>query len=156
MCCKSFWKKVVPFALTLLVSVFAVNVFQEVGYTNKNLANFSAEKNYLENKTENSYGIETEPEVSVRSGTNSLKFLEKPAARYTNLARENNINGTVRMKVVFLANGEIGEIKVIQGLEFGLTNQAAESAKQIKFEPATQNGKPINVVKIIEYNFNIY
>ncbi len=156
MCCKSFWKKVIPFGLTLLVSIFAVNVFQEIGYTNKNLANFPAEKNYLENKTENNYGIETEPEVSVRSGTNSLKFLEKPISRYTNLARENNITGTVRLKVVFLANGKIGEIKVIQGLEFGLTNQAVESAKQIKFEPATQNGKPINVVKIIEYNFNIY
>jgi TonB family protein len=158
MCCKSFWTKIVPFGLALLMSIFITDIFQETSYTEKKLVvpAVKTEENYSGNRIGTNYEIESNPEILVRSGTNSLKFLEKPLARYTNLARENNITGTVRLKVVFLANGKIGEIKVIQGLEFGLTNKAVESAKQIKFEPATRNGKPINVVKIIEYNFNIY
>ncbi len=158
MCCKSFWTRIIPFGLALLMSIFITDIFQEISYTDKNLVipTVKTEESYSGNGIGSNYEIESNPEILVRSGTNPLRLLEKPLARYTNLARENNITGTVRLKVVFLANGKIGEIKVIQGLEFGLTNNAVESAKKIKFEPATQNGKPINVVKIIEYNLNIY
>jgi len=38
----------------------------------------------------------------------------------------------------------------------GLTEQAIAAARQIKFVPATRDGQPITVTKIIEYNFSIY
>jgi hypothetical protein len=66
------------------------------------------------------------------------------------------VQGVVKLNVVFLANGKIGSISPINNLPFGLTEQAIESAKKMKFEPATRRGIPITVSKVVEYSFTIY
>ncbi len=86
----------------------------------------------------------------------SLKILSKPAPGYTKEARTNNVQGIVRLRVTFLANGSIGSITPVQGLPNGLTEKAIAAARQIKFEPAMKNGKPISVTKLFEYSFVIY
>jgi TonB family protein len=62
----------------------------------------------------------------------------------------------VVLRVTFLDSGEIGRISVISGLGNGLTEQAVEAAKKIKFEPATKDGKSVSVTKPVEYLFTIY
>lgn len=86
----------------------------------------------------------------------NINFILKPKAVYTDAARQNQIQGTVRVKVTFLANGGIGSIDPTSNLPFGLTEQAISAASKIFFIPAKKQGKPINVVKIVEYNFAIY
>jgi TonB family protein len=94
--------------------------------------------------------------------TVAIKFKEKPTPSYTAEARKAGIEGTVRLKVVFLATGRVGSIVVASVSdeksfdEFGLTKQAIKAAKKIRFEPARRDGVPINVVKIIEYSFSTY
>lgn len=85
-----------------------------------------------------------------------LKILSKPRVSYTELARQYMITGKVRLRVTFLQNGQIGDVVPLSRLPFGLTRNAVEVARQIRFEPATRNGLPYAVRKIIEYNFNIY
>lgn len=90
-----------------------------------------------------------------------LKILSKPAANYTDAARTNNIQGSVLVKVTFLANGKIGKVSDVpknnENLrKFGLVNAAMEAARKIKFEPVMKNGKPVKVVKMLEYNFTLY
>ncbi|MDQ4121318.1 MAG: energy transducer TonB [Acidobacteriota bacterium] len=64
------------------------------------------------------------------------------------------MRGTVRLRVQFLASGEIGNVDVISGLPYGVSETAAEAAKRIKFEPAYKNGQPVNSVKVLEYFFD--
>lgn len=88
--------------------------------------------------------------------TSDLKIISKPRAPYTDAARTNMVQGVVRLKVTFLANGQIGAIVPIKGLPNGLTNQAVNAARAVRFEPARRKGKPFTVVKILEYSFTIY
>ena len=66
------------------------------------------------------------------------------------------VNGTVQLKVTFLYSGEIGDIVPIKELPEGLTEQAINAAKGIRFQPKRVNGVPQSVTKIIEYSFSIY
>ena len=96
------------------------------------------------------------PPNTNNSGTTPLKFLSKPRAESTEESRKNQVQGTVTLRVTFLADGTIGAVSPISGLPDGLTDQAVKAAKLIRFEPARKDGKPITVTKIIQYNFILY
>jgi TonB family protein len=85
-----------------------------------------------------------------------LKIISKPRANYTDAARQNQIQGTVTLRVTFLESGHIGSVSPISGLPDGLTEQAMAAAAQIRFEPANKNGEPITVTKSVQYSFTIY
>jgi TonB family protein len=85
-----------------------------------------------------------------------VRILSKPRADYTQPARINEVEGAVRLRVMFLASGEIGEVIPLSGLAYGLTEQAMAAARQIRFEPATRDGIAVSVIKIVEYSFYIY
>jgi TonB family protein len=80
----------------------------------------------------------------------------KPEPAYTQEARARGIAGVVRLSVTLNADGSIGEIEVIRGLPSGLTENAIEAAKGIRFIPAQKDGKAISEKKIFEYEFNLY
>jgi TonB family protein len=82
-----------------------------------------------------------------------LKILSKPPASYTDAARLHEIQGTVNLRVIFLANGTIGGVSPVSGLPFGLTEMAIAAARQIRFEPAKKNGVPCTVAKTVTFNF---
>ncbi|MBK8150331.1 MAG: energy transducer TonB [Acidobacteria bacterium] len=88
--------------------------------------------------------------------TVGVKIISKPRPGYTDSARVNNIQGTVILKVTFLANGTIGGVSVVKGLPNGLTEQAIAAAKGIRFEPAKKGGSPYSVNKNVEYSFTIF
>lgn len=88
--------------------------------------------------------------------TTGLKIISKPRPGYTDAARTNNIQGTVILRVTFLASGQIGSISPVKGLPNGLTEQAIAAARRIAFEPAKVNGLGQTVTKQIEYSFSIY
>ena len=85
-----------------------------------------------------------------------FKLLSKPKPSYTDDARKNNIKGTVRVRVQFLANGQIGSVTPINSLGYGLTEKAIAAARSIRFEPPKKNGQPYAVTKVIDFNFTIY
>lgn len=96
------------------------------------------------------------PPKTNNSGTTALKILSKPRAESTEESRKNQVQGTVILRVTFLADGTIGAVSPISGLPDGLTAQAIEAAKKIRFEPAMKDGKPITVVKQVQYTFTLY
>ncbi len=85
-----------------------------------------------------------------------MQIISKPKANYTDTARQNNVQGTVSLRVTFLASGRIGNISPVSNLPDGLTEQAVIAAKQIKFNPANIKGKSISVTKQVHYSFTIY
>jgi outer membrane biosynthesis protein TonB len=48
----------------------------------------------------------------------------------------------------------VTNIRVVTGLPDGLTEQAIEAAKKIKFIPATRNGRPVSMWFQLEFNFS--
>lgn len=88
--------------------------------------------------------------------TQALKILAKPKPSYTDSARQNQVQGTVILRVTFLASGGIGSISPVKGLPNGLTEQAIAAARSIRFEPAKRNGIGQTVTKQVEYTFSIY
>ncbi len=85
-----------------------------------------------------------------------LSILKKPRAEYTPEAREAKASGAIRLQITFTASGEILNIKPINVMCFGLTEQAIVAARKIEFEPEIRCGKPVSVTKVVEYNFNLY
>lgn len=88
--------------------------------------------------------------------TSGVRILSKVRSNYTDAARKNGIEGTVRLRVTFLASGEIGSISIATALPYGLTEQAIAAARQIKFTPAAKNGIAYTVAKLVEYSFSLY
>jgi len=88
----------------------------------------------------------------------SLKanIYHKPEPLYTLDARRNNVTGTVRLRIMLAADGEVRDILPLTRLPDGLTEQAIEAARAIKFTPASKDGHPVSQYVTVEYNFNIY
>ena len=134
--CRIFWKRIVPFVLTLTFGLLAVNILQ-----NKIPANKSQE------------GIKQAVFVEENE---PLQVISKSPAKYTDAARQNQIQGTVTLRVTFSANGEISNVSPVSNLPDGLTEQAISAAYQIRFEPARKKGIPQTVTKLVQYNFTLY
>jgi TonB family protein len=84
------------------------------------------------------------------------RILTRPEPQYTQLAKENQVSGTVVLRAVFAASGEVTNIRAISGLPYGLTEQAIAAARKIKFEPAMKDGRAVSQYIQIEYNFLPY
>jgi TonB family protein len=161
MCCFNFGKKVFSFALTFAFGLLIVNILQKDTVENTSKETVNPVKNIV--RQEWGYGtasgkatsFDKMPEDS-RPPTANLNILSKPRANYTDLARQNNTEGTVSLRVTFLADGRIGSVSVVNSLPDGLTEQAIGAARSIKFQPAQENGIPKTVTKIVQYNFMIY
>jgi len=85
-----------------------------------------------------------------------LKIISKQKAEYTAEARSTGIQGTVTLRVTFLASGGIGSITTVRGLPFGLTEQAIEAARKIEFEAEKVDGVPRTTARPVTFTFNIY
>ncbi|MEP6741614.1 MAG: energy transducer TonB [bacterium] len=84
------------------------------------------------------------------------RVLSKPEPQYTEEARKNQITGTVILRAVFTSGGQVTNITARSGLPYGLTERAIAAARQIKFVPATKDGRPVSMYIQLEYNFNLY
>ena len=81
--------------------------------------------------------------------------LSRVEPRYTAEARLAKLNGTVVLQAVIKSDGTVDVIRVVRGLEHGLTDSAIEAIKQWKFRPGKKNGYAVDVALNIEVNFNL-
>jgi TonB family protein len=80
----------------------------------------------------------------------------KPDPQYTERARKHNVTGAVVLRAVLSASGRVTNIRVVEGLPDGLTEQAVTVARQIKFVPAMKDGKYVSTWVQLVYNFNLF
>ena len=83
-------------------------------------------------------------------------IVSRPEPVYTEAARQKQVMGTVVLRGVFGADGQVRNLRVKQGLKEGLTGKAIEAALSIRFFPAEKDGQPVSQYIQIEYNFNLY
>ena len=104
-------------------------------------------------------GIAADTEQGIFTGKQvdtKARLISKPEPSYTDAAKRRGIVGTVVLKVVFSASGKVTNIRVAHGLPEGLTERAIVAARQIKFVPASREGKFVSMWMQLEYNFNFY
>ncbi len=75
---------------------------------------------------------------------------------YPRLARRQNREGTVQLKVEVLKNGRIAEIKLYQSSGSNdMDASAIQAIKKWQFKPATRNGIPIRHAAVIPLTFTL-
>ena len=149
-----FFSRILVFCFSLLTGIAAYSMLS-VEYSEKPQTPSKAGGIAVDEMTVTSE-FEEHLHGFVRPGSNNLRLLSKPRPDYTNEARQNNEQGTVILRVVFLADGEIGLVEPTKGLNHGLTEKAMAAARLIKFQPPTRDGIPYSIAKQVEYTFTIY
>jgi TonB family protein len=98
----------------------------------------------------------TDQAVSATDNRTPLNITFKAKPSYTDAARQANEEGDIHAAVLFGSDGKIKYVLILKGLRYGLNEQAVKAARLMKFEPQTENGKPISVVKRVVFSFDIY
>ena len=78
---------------------------------------------------------------------------KRPEAGTTREAKRHSFHGKLVLEAILAANGEVTNITIIKPLPYGLNEKALEAARQIRFEPAMKDGKPVSQWVQIEYEF---
>lgn len=148
----SLVKRVLPFFAGLVIGlipswIFTTPYSEEVEVTQPT---FVKSRSYCKDRSKFRKQFESE------EADDKLRLLSKPQPGYTEAARSENTQGSVVLRVTFLASGKIGTVTPIKTLPNGLTEEAIAAVKEIEFEPAKENGQPVSVTKQVEYNFSIY
>ena len=82
-----------------------------------------------------------------------MAILSKPEPVYTEEARRLHIEGSVALRVVFTASGEMQIVGVVKGLGHGLDEAAITAARQIRFTPARREGQSMDYPATIHIVF---
>ena len=85
----------------------------------------------------------------------NLEVLSKPPVQYTAEARQLKVQGDVVLRVTFLASGQVVVQSVVHGLGHGLDEEARRVAQQIRFRPATRDGRPVDITTTITITFQL-
>jgi len=101
-------------------------------------------------------GVDYDRTFKVNEVTRRAQITGKPEPLYTEEARKNQVTGTVRLRVILSASGQVTGITPLTKLPDGLTEKAIEAARRISFKPAEKDGRKVSQYVQIEYNFNIY
>jgi periplasmic protein TonB len=82
--------------------------------------------------------------------------LNKPRPNYTEEARKNKVQGSVRARVLVGADGTVKQVKILgAGLPNGLSEEAIQAAKQMRFQAAMKNGERVAYWVTVEIEFNL-
>jgi TonB family protein len=93
--------------------------------------------------------------VNTQSAFTNLELISKPPVKYTTEARQMKVQGDVILRVTFLANGQVSVQAILRGLGHGLDEEAQRVAQQIRFRPATRDGRPVDMTTNITISFQL-
>jgi len=81
----------------------------------------------------------------------------QPRPNYTSDAMRAKVQGVVLLECVVRPDGTVSDVQVLRSLDpnFGLDQQAIETAKRWRFKPGTRMGEPVPVLITIELTFTL-
>ena len=82
--------------------------------------------------------------------------LSRTPPRYSEAARRRKIKGTVAMIVELRPDGFVGEVEIVQALEPGLDENAAEAARRTIFLPPVKDRKFVSFRLPVTMSFNLF
>lgn len=81
--------------------------------------------------------------------------IRKVDPKYVQAAREERIEGTVRLAAIIRKDGSVDTVEVLQSLDSRLDRSAAEALAKWDFEPALRDGTPVEVDAVFEIPFHL-
>jgi len=93
--------------------------------------------------------------LAVKETDSRAVITVKPPPSYSREARRNGIQGLVVVKVLLSGSGKVSRVRVLRGLQAGLTESAIRAACKMKFKPALKDGEPVSQWVIAEYMFRL-
>jgi len=94
-------------------------------------------------------------DINWARGTAVPKVLSRVEPQYTEEAAKARISGVVVLQAVIGTDGTPKIVKIVKPMPLGLTESAVEAFQQWKFQPGTENGKPVAVSVNVEINFGL-
>jgi len=88
--------------------------------------------------------------------TEKAVILAKPHPSYTEELRSEGVSGTVRLRAVLSADGQVRHVFVLKSPDPRMSRLAVGAARKIKFRPAKKDGQSVSQSVVIEYGFHIY
>jgi len=81
--------------------------------------------------------------------------LNAPMPHYTQDARENRVQGVVNAAVFINEEGKVATVVLLTTLGHGLDEAAVRAAGQLRFSPATKDGKAVPFWQAVQIEFNL-
>jgi TonB family protein len=95
---------------------------------------------------------ETQP---IKEKKTNPRLIYQSLPPYTEEAKMAGIEGTVSLEAIITIEGRARDVKVLRGLGYGLDESAVQTVTEHwRFEPATNNGQPVDAKAHIEILFN--
>ncbi|MGQ0733569.1 MAG: energy transducer TonB [Acidobacteriota bacterium] len=89
------------------------------------------------------------------SGVDPPRLVKEVRADYTDAARRAGVVGEVVLEIVVRRDGTVGDIRVLQRLDAGLDQRAADAVRQWRFSPARLKGTPVDVIVEVSVEFKL-
>ena len=118
----------------------------------------------LTNRTAGAVAIaQTAPPPQLRSAVQASapaakaapKVLFKPKPVYTEEAKTLHLEGTVYVKIHVTASGNVQVVGISSGLGHGLDESAKQAVQSMRFQPAVQDGHPVDWDGVVNINFQL-
>jgi TonB family protein len=93
--------------------------------------------------------------VSITSVTTSPSTKRKVLPEISQVVRDNRVSGTIKVRVLVDAEGNVREAEPLNDLGFGTAEAARKAAMQWTFQPAMQGDKPVSVYITIIIRFEL-
>jgi protein TonB len=81
--------------------------------------------------------------------------IERVKLQYTDEARAARIAVVVSLECVVKKDGTVTVTKVLEGLGYGLDENARAALKLFRFRPGMKDGKPVDVAFVAKIKFHI-
>lgn len=92
---------------------------------------------------------------SESSGDNPMRMVMRIFPSFPKGSLKKRVDGTVKLKVEFKANGSVGAITTITGMPHGLTEAAIDAARRTVFLPQTVDGVRTDTSITMDFGFRI-
>lgn len=88
-------------------------------------------------------------------GVKAPVLVQEVKPKYTEGAMRRQVQGTVEVDAIVLADGTVGDVSVRRSLDSELDEEAVKATKQWRFRPGTKDGKAVDVQVAIELTFTL-
>jgi protein TonB len=82
------------------------------------------------------------------------KAVEAPKPVYPVLARQQGIQGRVRVEVAVKPSGEVESVKALSGHPL-LQQAAVDAVRKWRYVPTLYDGKPVSVITTVDFDFKL-
>jgi len=93
--------------------------------------------------------------VDANDSFKPIEILSKPKPLYTEEARQRRIEGEVHLRILFMADGKLKVLSILRGLGYGLDENAAMAASQIRFRAAMNRGIAVEQSAVVRVQFQL-